>query len=194
MEHKPFAVIAPVAVAAILILGILSGIPSTAAAQLSKTVKKPYVSKTVKTGATKTAYRTQGASNGKKRTELTISVSRNGPAKSAGPGYSFSSWVPVILSGRLTSEGSGVAGAMILFSCNDETCDADETVQNPTAHYTAGAVQYANTDSGGHYSVGVRLSDHRYFKGTKIEASFTGDQIANEHLHLQSSEASIKVK
>ncbi|MGA9154731.1 MAG: hypothetical protein WBZ36_29460 [Candidatus Nitrosopolaris sp.] len=33
MEHKPFAVIAPVAVAAILILGILSGISSTAAAQ-----------------------------------------------------------------------------------------------------------------------------------------------------------------
>ncbi len=139
MEYKPFALIASVAVAAILILGILAGISSTAAAQLSKTVKspyvsktvtiipskvaagktikspyvsktvKPYVSKTVKMGATKTAYRAQGASNGKKRTELTISVSQNGPAKSAGPGYSFSSWVPVILSGRLTSEGSGVA-------------------------------------------------------------------------------------
>src|SRR5215467_3216448 len=99
MEHKPFAVIAPVAVAAILVLGILSGISSTAAAQLSKIVKSPYVSKTVKSpyvskmgatkivkspyvsktvkspyvskmGATKTAYRAQGASNGKKRTEL----------------------------------------------------------------------------------------------------------------------------
>jgi len=45
MEHKPFAVIAPVGVAAILILGILSGISSTA----GKTVKTPYVSKTVKT-------------------------------------------------------------------------------------------------------------------------------------------------
>jgi hypothetical protein len=49
MEHKSFAVIAPVAVAAILILGNLAGISSTAAAQLSKTVKTPYVSKTVKT-------------------------------------------------------------------------------------------------------------------------------------------------
>src|SRR5215831_11406501 len=121
MEHKPFAVIAPVAVAAILVLGILSGISSTAAAQLSKIVKSPYISKTVKSpyisktvkspyvsktvkspyvsktvkspyisktvkspyvsktvkspyvskmGATKTAYRAQGASNVKKRTEL----------------------------------------------------------------------------------------------------------------------------
>jgi len=42
-------VIAPVVVAAILILGILSGISSTTAAQLSKTVKTRYVSKTVKT-------------------------------------------------------------------------------------------------------------------------------------------------
>ena len=41
--------IAPVVVAAILILGILSGISSTTAAQLSKTVKTRYVSKTVKT-------------------------------------------------------------------------------------------------------------------------------------------------
>ena len=90
MEHKPFAVIAPIAVAAILILGIPSGISSTAAAQLSKLVKKPYVTRTVKSpnvsksvkspnvsksvkspnvsksvkmGATKTVYRAQGASN-----------------------------------------------------------------------------------------------------------------------------------
>jgi CHRD domain len=54
MDHKPFAVIAPVAVAAILILGILAGISSTAAAQLSKLVKKPYVSKPVKSYVSKT--------------------------------------------------------------------------------------------------------------------------------------------
>jgi hypothetical protein len=83
---------------------------------------------------------------------------------------------------------------MIIFSCDGEPCSGDETVQNPIAHYTGGAVQYANTDSGGHYSVGARLSDHKYFRGTKIEASYLGDQIANEHLHLQSSDASIKVK
>jgi hypothetical protein len=51
MEHKLISIsvslIAPVAVAAILILGILAGISSTAAA--GKTVKTPYVSKTVKT-------------------------------------------------------------------------------------------------------------------------------------------------
>ena len=53
MVHKPIAIsmIAPVAVAAILILGILAGISSTAVAgkTVSKTVKTPYVSKTVKT-------------------------------------------------------------------------------------------------------------------------------------------------
>ncbi len=47
LEHKQFAVIVAVAVAgAILVLGILSGISSAAAA--GKTVKTPYVSKTVK--------------------------------------------------------------------------------------------------------------------------------------------------
>jgi hypothetical protein len=51
----------------------------------------------------------QGASNtgqgssAKKRTELTLSVSRNGPDKIE----ASVTWVPVILSGRLTSEGSG---------------------------------------------------------------------------------------
>ena len=209
MEHKPFAVITPVAVAAILILGILSGISSTAAAQLSKTVKSPYISKTVKSpyisktvkspyisktvkspyiskmGATKTAYRTQGASNGKKRTELTISASPNGPDKIEGS----VTWVPVILSGRLTSEGSGVAGAMILFSCGGESCYGDSAVTNPTAHYDAGLIHYATTDSGGHYSIGA-LSGHK----EKVEAGFLGDQIANERLHLQSSKASTKVK
>jgi hypothetical protein len=45
MDKNKIVMIAPVTVAAILILGILSG---TAAAQLSKTVKSPYISKTVK--------------------------------------------------------------------------------------------------------------------------------------------------
>src|SRR5215469_12967057 len=199
MEHKPFAVIAPVAVAAILILGILAGISSTAAAQLSKlvkspyvsktvkspyvsktvkspyvsktvkspyvsktvkspyvskTVKSPYVSKTVKMGATKTGYRAQGASNGKKRTELTLSASPNGPDKIEGG----VTWVPLTLSGRLTSEGSGVANVGIYFLCGGETCTFQESA-------TGGI---ADTDSGGHYSIGV-LETHK----SKIEASFS---------------------
>jgi len=181
MEYKQFAVIVPVAVAAILILGILSGISSTAAAQLSKIVKKPYVSKpvkpyvskTVKMGATKTVYRAQGASNGKKRTELTISASQNAPDKIEGT----VTWVPVILSGRLTSGGSGVAGAMILFSCGGETCEFQEN--------TVKDGYLANTDRGGHYSIGV-LSGHK----EKIDAAYWGD----EHLNLKSSKASTIVK
>ena len=47
MHKNKIVMIAPVAIAAILILGILSGISSTEAA--GKTVKTPYVSKTVKT-------------------------------------------------------------------------------------------------------------------------------------------------
>jgi hypothetical protein len=133
--------------------------------------------------ATKTAYRAQGA--GKKRTELTISASPNGPDKIGGS----VTWVPVILSGRLTSDGSGVAGAMILFSCGGESCYGDSAVANPTAHYDAGLIHYATTDSGGHYIIGA-LSGHK----EKIKASYLGDQIANEHLHLQSSEAPTIVK
>src|SRR5215831_5182814 len=124
-------------------------------------------------GATKTAYRAQGASNGKKRTELTISASPNGPDKIEGT----VTWVPVTLSGRLTSEGSGVAGALILFSCDGEPCEFQGK----------SAVSGTNTDSGGHYSVGV-LAGHKW----KIDAGYLGDQIANEHLHLQSSKASTK--
>jgi len=129
-------------------------------------------------GATKTAYRAQGASNGKKRTELTLSASPNGPAKNEGG----ITWAPVTLSGRLTCEGSGVAGAMIMFSCDGEPCE----LQN--------ASSAATTDSGGHYSIGVLASGTKIDSKTKIEAGFLGDQIANEHLHLQSSEASTIVK
>src|SRR5215469_8397928 len=163
MDHKPFAVIAPVAIAAILILGILSGISSTAAAQLSKLVKSPYVSKT---GATKTAYRAQGASNGKKRTELTISATQTGPAKTEEntPTGEIYILVPVTLSGRLTSEGSGVkcspfcggdstTGAQVVFNCDDNSCWGEERT-NTGAHVT---VSSTDTDSGGHYSVVVLL-------------------------------------
>jgi len=119
-----------------------------------RTYISPYVSKTVKIGATKTAYRAQGASNGKKRTELTISATQNGPEKIEGS----VTWVPVILSGRLTSGGLGVAGAMILFSCGGETCEFQESANGSSV---------ANTDSGGHYSIGV-LSGHK----EKIEAAY----------------------
>ena len=189
MEHKPFAVIVPVAVAAILILGILAGISSTAAAQLSKLVKKPYVSKTVKTpyvsktvktGATKTVYRAQGASNGKKRTELTISATQTGPARpqeeNNATGEIFT-LVPVTLSGRLTSEGSGVkcspfcggnssTGAEVVFHCDDGPCNGEERT-NTGAHVTQSST---DTDSGGHYSVVVLLGDHNH-KTHKIDVT-----------------------
>src|SRR5215469_1711244 len=175
MEHKPFAVIVPVAVAAILILGILAGISSTVAARVSKTVKSPYVSKT---GATKPAYRAQGASNGKKRTELTISATQTGPAKTDennATGEIFT-LVPVTLSGRLTSEGSGVkcspfcggdstTGAEVVFHCDDSSCWGEERT-NTGAHVT---VSSTDTDSGGHYSV-VVLLDY-YHKTHKIDVT-----------------------
>ena len=126
---------------------------------------------------TKSAYLAPGASNGKKRTQLTLSASRNGPDKRVVSGGGYITWVPVILSGRLTSEGSGVAGAHIIFSCDGEPCEFQENVGGD------------KTNSTGHYSVGV-LVGHKW----KIEAGYLGDQIANEHLHLQSSEASTKVK
>jgi len=68
---------------------------------------------------------------------------------------------------------------MILFSCGGEPCEFQKSAVSSVA----------DTDSGGHYSIGV-LSGHK----EKIEVGFLGDQIANEHLHLQSSKASTKVK
>jgi len=210
MVQRPIVMsaIAPVAVAAILILGILAGISSTAAAQLSKLVKKPYVSKTVKTpyvsktvktpyvsktvktpyvsktvktpyvkmGATKSAYAGQGASNRKKRTELTISATQTGPARpqeeNSATGEIFT-LVPVTLSGRLTSEGSGVAGASlraanaeVRFHCDDSTCNGEERT-NTGAHVTAYSV---TPDRGGHYSVVVLLGDHNH-KTHKIDVT-----------------------
>jgi hypothetical protein len=48
--------------------------------------------------------------------------------------------VPGSISGRLPSEGSGVAGATIIINCDEEECDT------------------ADTDSGGHYSVAASLN------------------------------------
>src|SRR5215831_2102808 len=125
-------------------------------------VKTPYVSKT---GATKTVYRAQGASNGKKRTELTISATQTGPARpqeeNNATGEIFT-LVPVTLSGRLTSEGSGVkcspfcggnssTGAEVVFHCDDGPCNGVERT-NTGAHVTQSS---SDTDSGGHYSVVV---------------------------------------
>src|SRR5215831_2258918 len=176
MEYKPFVVIAP---AAILILGLLSGISSTAAAHLSKLVKKPYVSKPLKMGATKTTYRAQGSSKGKKRTELTISATQTGPAKTEENNATKETFtlVPVTLSGRLTSEGSEVmcspfsggsssTGAEVVLHCDDEPC-AGEPLTNTGAHVT----QYsAETNSRGHYSVVVLLGDHNH-KTHKIDVT-----------------------
>ncbi|MFZ0511334.1 MAG: hypothetical protein WAM14_06995 [Candidatus Nitrosopolaris sp.] len=59
--------------------------------------------------------------------------------------------LPVSLSGQLTSEGSGVAGATISFSGVDHGS--------------------TTTDSGGHYGIGVRLGPGTH----TIEAHYSGD-------------------
>jgi len=118
----------------------------------------------------------QETSNGKKPTELTLSASRNGPDKIVRYRTNETlTWVPLNLSGRLTSEGSGVANATIYFSCGGEPCEFQESA----------ASSVADTDSGGHYSIGV-LTTHK----EKIEAGYKGSEINEEHLNLQSSEAS----
>jgi hypothetical protein len=76
----------------------------------------------------------------KKRTELTISVSKNGPAKTDEGG----TWVPLTISGRLTSGGSGVAGATIILNSDGEEIDT------------------ANTDSGGHYTHAASLKAEKH--------------------------------
>jgi hypothetical protein len=67
---------------------------------------------------------------------------------------------------------------MILFSCGGETCELQGNVSS-----------VANTDSGGHYSIGV-LSGHK----EKIEAGYDGRDIDKDHLNLKSSKASTIVK
>jgi len=227
--------IAPVAIAGILIMAILAnqaysssvssrsvkckttqaGVTTcktktkttTPLPQVSKIVKTPQVSKTqtptavsnivtrspsgqptggnVAQGTQKSSITgnvAQGAANtgqgssAKKPTELTLSATRNGPDKIEGG----VTWVPSILSGRLTSGGSGVAGAMILFSCGGETCE----FQKSFVHIND------RTDSRGQYSTGV-LTTHK----EKITAGYPGSDMNEDHLNLKSSnQASTIVK
>jgi cytoskeletal protein RodZ len=117
----------------------------------------------------------QSKNTGKKLTELTISATQTGPAKTEennATGEIFT-LVPVTLSGRLTSEGSGVAGASleaanaeVRFHCDDSTCNGEERT-NTGAHVTRASV---TPDSGGHYSVVVLLGDHNH-KTHKIDVT-----------------------
>jgi len=105
--------IAPVAVVGILMLVVLAAMSST----------------------------NQALAAEKKRTELTISATPNGPSKTE------TNETDVTFSGRLTSEGSGVAGATIRICLSEqERCGVGSRV--------------VDTDSGGHYSVDTELSDH----------------------------------
>jgi len=114
-----------------------------------------------------------------KKTEVTISATQNGPTKTEESG----TWVPVTLSGRLTSEDSGVAGATVALYCDDSPCDREPPSGGGRT------LAYADTDSGGHYSVGVVLEDHNH-KTHKIQA-FTqhipseGYEYSNETTTIQ---------
>src|SRR5215831_14920520 len=111
MDKNKIVTIAPVAVAGILMLAVLAAMSSTNQAFAAK------------------------------RTELTISVTQTGPAKPIKSGKATLTDVPVKISGRLTSEGSGVAGATIGITCGGSG-EAEETCPGRSAV----------TDSGGHYS------------------------------------------
>jgi hypothetical protein len=115
MDKNKIGMIAPVAVASILMLAVLAAISST----------------------------NQAFAAENKRTELTISATPNGPAKTV----ENEIHVPVKFSGRLTSEGSGVAGVNIVIT------EGNETQQY---HLTN-----AETDSSGHYGVVHDLPDHK---------------------------------
>ena len=173
MVHKPISImILPIFVAGILMLGILA---ATGNAEESSNNSSSQESSQTGNGATSPPS-SQETSNGKKPTELTLSASRNGPDKIVRYRTNETlTWVPLNLSGRLTSEGSGVANATIYFSCGGEPCEFQESA----------ASSVADTDSGGHYSIGV-LTTHK----EKIEAGYKGSEINEEHLNLQSSEAS----
>ena len=86
----------------------------------------------------------QSKNTGKKPTELTLSVSPNGPAKTEENNETNETHteVPVTISGRLTSEGSGVAGASIMIGMGEEE------------------INTTDTDIGGNYSVATELPDH----------------------------------
>jgi hypothetical protein len=151
MDKSKIVMIAPVTVAAILMLAVLAAISSTNQVFAAE-----------------------------KKTEVTISATQNGPAKTE---ENNETWVPVTLSGRLTSEGSGVAGATVALYCDDSPCDREPPSGGGRT------LAYADTDSGGHYSVGVVLEDHNH-KTHKIQA-FTqhipseGYEYSNETTTIQ---------
>src|SRR5215831_4369391 len=140
MDKNKIVMIAPVAVAGILMMAVLAAISST----------------------------DQTFAAEKKRTELTISVSKNGPAKTEEINGFSQKWVPVTISGRLTSDGSGVAGAHVVVNCDEEECDS------------------ADTDSGGHYSVTASLN--------ATEPKSTHTIQANTHHENETSEASTTIQ
>jgi len=104
----------------------------------------------------------------KKRTELTISATQKGPAKTEEINGFSQKWVPVTISGRLTSDGSGVAGAHVVVNCDEEECDS------------------ADTDSGGHYSVTASLN--------ATEPKSTHTIQANTHHENETPEASTTIQ
>jgi len=127
MDTNKIVMIAPVAVAGILMLAVLAAMSST----------------------------NQALAAEKKRTELTISATQTGPAKNEANETKEN----VKFSGRLTSEGSGVAGATIAIECDGRECRS------------------ADTDNGGHYSVGAELPDH----GTKYEIEALTEHIPSDY-------------
>jgi hypothetical protein len=134
--------IAPVAVAGILMFAVLAAISSTNQAFAAE-----------------------------KKTELTITVYKKGPAKTEEINGFSQKWVPVTISGRLTSDGSGVAGAYVVVNCL------------PSEEGECGS---ANTDSGGHYSATVSLN------ATDPKSTHTIQ--ANTHHENETSEASTTIQ
>src|SRR5215469_11825665 len=120
MDKNKIVMIAPVAVAGILMLAVLAAMSSTN--QVFAAEKKP--------------------------TELTLSAAASGPVKTTENNETKETHteVPVTISGRLTSEGSGVAGATI-FIGGGKGGEGEE-------------INSTDTDSGGHYSIATEFSDH----------------------------------
>ena len=94
-----------------------------------------------KSHATTTIQLNKGSPEGK-RTELTVSVTPTGPTNGLN--------VPVKISGRLTSEGLGVAGATIRITSWANICTGEDCEEI--------APHDASTDSGGHYSFATTIS------------------------------------
>jgi len=174
MDKNKIVMIAPVAVAAILMLGILAAAGN--AQESSNTSSSQETSKTGNGATSPTSSQetnktgngatsptsSQESSNGKKPTELTLSATQTGPAKNEANETKDN----VKFSGRLTSEGSGVAGATIAIDCDGNECVS------------------ADTDSGGHYSVGTELSESQTYVAGELVASNNTHEIfaLTEHI------------